>query len=651
MASNKTASITVSIKNQGFKSGLKEMEGDAKKSGETIGTSLSEPMKKGIEGANGAIKSMFSEIGSAVKTVATLGGAVAIGSFVKQAVDAQTVYRDLANQINRVKGNSEDWKSVMASIQPVAERTGQTSTDMAAAFKTVFSKTGDLEFSKKSLEGIGTAATATGIKAEQLAAMMQIAYRKFGVEGKDANAALAAFVEKIGHGGVSAELLGDQFASIAGDASAAGMKGTAGISQLLGMVQALDKRVGEKAIPGLQMMFMILKEGGAAAKNLQLTGNVKFKPDMTMYDKVRETLKSDTGRNAAKVIFTADSRTVYDSLSQPFEQAYQLAKKQGKSTQDATKAGLAAYDASVAAMGTSTAKYSDLQAQAADRMKNDPAVIWRMALDKMAVAFQDPKMMGAIEKLAQMLPRVADGFVKLMSWVLNNPELTAGLAVGAKVGGGFAGGALNAAGDAAGKNLMAIVGPMLMSNATSAGTAMGMAVKGALVTSAALVGFAIGKMIADAFWDAKAAREKGMQEASTGSLNALHSGDIEKKKAGLSDLQARIAQAKADRNSWTGQASLEAEKMAYVGSKAVGNKDAFVDTGALNIQAMEASAKELAASIQAQQASNKGMTASTDKVAASMVALSQAADKAMASFSSVKAPPSALSIAAGHDLP
>jgi hypothetical protein len=72
------------------------------------------------------------------------------------------------------------------------------------------------------------------------------------------------------------------------------------------------------------------------------------------------------------------------------------------------------------------------------------------ALNKLEEAFQKPKVLAAIDKLAEKLPELAEVIADLVGFVADNPLLSGGLLVGGKVGGSFA---ANAAGEL-GKNVL-----------------------------------------------------------------------------------------------------------------------------------------------------------------------------------------------------
>jgi hypothetical protein len=617
------AALRVTIRNAGFLAGMRQMTAVAATTGAKMGAALSGPMKAGLASAAGTMKTMMGGLAGHMKTVASLGGAFAVGKFLSDAVKMQTAYRNIAHNVNKISDGAVDWKTIQASIAPIADKTGQTVQDMATSFDTVFQATGDLEYTKKAMEAIGTAATASGEDATKYAQAMQLADRKFGVGVNETEAAVAAFDAKIGIGGAGIDDLNNKFAVMAGEASAAGMSGVTGMNQLLGVMLKLDSSIGEKASPGLKAMFQYLKNNTAQLKKLEKDASIKFEPDMTAFEKIRAMLQSEKGRVAAEMTFTADRRVVYDTLAQPFQDAYKQAVAQGKSTKEATQIGLKAFDKSIQEMSGSTGKFSNLQEQAAQRMKEDPSVIMRKALNKMATAFQDDKMLGAIEKMAKILPGVADGFVKLLDWVMNNPLLAAGGYVGARVGISFAQGALINAGTKIG----ASAGTWLNKVAPTAGAKMGLAAKVALVGAAAMIGFYIGKKIADAFWSERESLEKGAQQADITATNALASKNVEDQKAALEKVRSQIAAIKESQSGMLGGLKQFYYDASAAGAAAVGSDVGYVDTQADALAKLQRAQADLQSSIQKQeQAQNKGASAA-DRAGNSMDRLARSAEK------------------------
>lgn len=632
---SREASLRVTIRNAGFLAGMRQMTQTAVTTGQRIGAALSGPMKAGLASAAGTMKSMMGTLAGHMKTAATLGGAFAIGKFISDAVAMQTVYRNLAHDLGKMDPKLKDWKNVQALIAPLAEKTGQNVQDIAIGFEKVFGSTGDVEYTKKVMEAVGTVATATGKDVGQWGEVAQMAYRKFGVSVEEIPDLLARVDNQLGIGGASLETIKADFGEMATEAQNAGFKGAEGMVQLAALMRQVDNEVGEKATPALKQMFEMIKWGTAQSQALQKNGRIKFTADMTAMDKIRETLKSVEGRKAAELVFTGDARRVYDSLVKPFDKAMQNAKAQGASAKDATQAGLKAFDDALSNMALKGQTYADLQDEAKKRMEQDPSMVLKNALNKMAVAFQDERMMSAIEKLAKALPPLADGFVKLVDWVMKNPLLAAGGYVGAKIGLSFAQGALVDAGT----KLGATASGWLQRTAPTAGAKLGLAAKLALVAAAAYIGFEIGKRIANAFWDEREQLDKGAQSADIGAFNALSSKDAGQQKAALEQVRSQIAAIEESRSGMLGGLKQFYHDASAAGAYvATGGEVGYTDTQADNLAKLKRAQADLEAALKKTgQAQDKGAGAA-DRSAQAMDRLAASADRLDAALGKVGSP-------------
>lgn len=412
--------------------------------GKRMGQALKGPMVAGLKSARTEVAGLVNGLKSGIKIAASLGGALSFAGLAKDAVNMQNTYRNIAFNVNKVAGNSETWISVQKMITGAVDQTGRSAEDLSAAFAQVFEATGSMEFARKAMVNVGETATATGHSVDALANVMQLSSRKFGVGVEDADEAMARFVEKTGIGGKGIEEMSSRFALMAGEAAGAGMKGTEGISQMLGMLLLLDSSIGEKADPGLKMMFQTVKTGSSQflALKKEMRGGMKFTADMTAMDKILATLTTASGRKAAEVVFTADARVVYDELAKPFDEAMEQALAAGFSKKEAMDKAMAAFRKNLDDSAVSTMKYSKIQEEAVARGKDDPLIKLNKAMARMGEAFTQPKMIAAMNKLADKLPAMADAVADVIGYILDNPWETIAMVVAAKVGMAFAGAAV-----------------------------------------------------------------------------------------------------------------------------------------------------------------------------------------------------------------
>ena len=440
--------IRITADRGAFRGSMRQMAADMTAQGHAMARNLSGPMKAGILNVGKSMKNTLNELRNGFKQVMTLGGALAGGALIKSAVEMQALYRDIEFSLSKIPGHAMSLLEIQKMIEVAADKSGQGTEKLANAFHSIFQATGNAEFGASAVEAIGVAATASGEEIDSLAGAAQLMQRKFGISSSEIEAGLTSFLQLTGSGGKSLDELTGRFAVMAGEAAAAGMTGVSGLQQLLGLLVNLDSTIGEKADPGLKMMFQTMKSGSAMMKRLSKESGMKFDADTTGLEKIRSLLTTKKGRAAAELVFTADARQVFDTLAKPFDEAMGEAKEKGLNKAEALDAALAAFDKNIKDSSKVTMTYSDVQKKAADRMKDDPSVHLRRALDKVQRALAQPKMIGAINSLVGNLPVLAEKIADLVDWIVSNPWEAAAVAGGLKVGGSFLGGALPAGGKA-----------------------------------------------------------------------------------------------------------------------------------------------------------------------------------------------------------
>jgi alkylhydroperoxidase/carboxymuconolactone decarboxylase family protein YurZ len=379
-----------------------------------------------------------------------LGGTIATGMLVKDAVELQTLFRDISFLVERVPGQLLSWEQVQEMVTRSAARTGQTTKDMALAFREVYSATGDLQYSVESLDMIGVAATASGKSTVELATIAHMLQRKWGATGETMNDYMARFIEKLDRGGLGLDQLSARFDIVAGEAEAAGMTGAKGISQLFGILEELDKRMGAgMAARGLKTLLMYLKNGTTQLERFEKAAGKKFKfgIDETPFEKIRKILADPKMREQSMKVFTEMAGTTFEEMAKPFTEAYQGALKEKKSEKQAIEEGLIAYDKMIEKIGASSYTFDKLQDSFQVRKAEDPGVKLRTALNKVRDAFSQPKMVEAIEELADKLPVLADKLAEFIAWVIDNPWKTGALAIGGRVGAPMMSGMMFGAGE------------------------------------------------------------------------------------------------------------------------------------------------------------------------------------------------------------
>src|SRR3990167_3407131 len=95
------AGIKVTLKSGAYSAGLDDMKRRTKQAGDEMGRALSVNMKQGLGAATNSMRSMMSSVGGMMRTALTLGGAVSVGALVKDAIQLQGVFRNIAFTVNK----------------------------------------------------------------------------------------------------------------------------------------------------------------------------------------------------------------------------------------------------------------------------------------------------------------------------------------------------------------------------------------------------------------------------------------------------------------------------------------------------------------------------------------------------------------------
>jgi hypothetical protein len=555
--SSREAGIRLTLDSSSFVRGMETIGAKAKQ----VGGKIKEGLAAGFKGAGGdawkggkdALKEMTGSIKSAVGAAATLGGGIGFGMLIKKSSDLRAQMRDIEFSINKTGKATADWRDLMAGVQAAADETGQSSGDLGAALDYMFKEGGDADFAQKALVPIGHAAQASGKSLQEMAGIAVMLQEKFGATFETLPAMLAVVTQKTGTGGLALDAMGDKFGLLAGEAVDAGFAGSEGLASVLGMLNSLDDRLGEKSIPSFKKLFQTLKDGSASLKEIQKASGLKL-TGMDGAHKLHAIMGNDKARKAVTEKLGGEQRVVFDLLSKPYVEAAAEAKKHGATAKQQTAAGVKAFDEAMRSMGDASLTYQDLLEHSKGKQEDDPQIKLNKAIEKISQKFAEPKMLGAIDRLAETLPRLADGMIKLLDFAMDHPLLAGGAVVGAKVGGGMIGGLTGKVGE----NVGGAVAGALKRGAAGLGTdiaadlsktmAQGAPGWGKLIGSslgvvaAAAIAYEVGKALIDSRIDEK--NESQRKSIGTGieGFNAVNSGDLAGAMAAKEKLEEQAAQ-------------------------------------------------------------------------------------------------------------
>jgi len=485
---SREATLRLNLNSSAFESRMRGLASGVAAAGTRLGSAMSAPLSAGLNAAKSSLSGMANQIKNTAKNMIMFGGAISLGGLVKNAVEMQSLYRRIAFDVSKIKGETYDWQEVQQLIASHMRNTGQSSSNMAKAFHLIFQATGDLEYSADALQAIGIAATASGQDVDVMANAAQLMLRKFDIAAKDMPDALAALLQLTGVGGKGLDELGPRFGILAGEAKTAGMKGAEGMKELLGMFKLLDNEIGEKAEPGVMSLFRQLRAGSGDVKAFSKVG-VKFAIDATPLQRFRKILNDTAGRKLAISAFGGGSKEVYDVLVRPFDEAFKRAKSEHKTDLEATNLGITAFDEALTASTKTSWDFDTLQKKAKSRIAEDPSIQMNLAIGKMKSAFNKPEVVAAMNKVATVLPKLATALADFLAWIVKNPWKGVAAFAGGKALLAGGGAAIGVAAPAIGVALVNSVRGMLTgAGAAGVGAAAGTAgatTAGAAATAAA----------------------------------------------------------------------------------------------------------------------------------------------------------------------
>lgn len=547
------ASVKLTLNGGSFVTTMNQVMADTEKRASKTGAHIKSALKTGFSGtmgaAGGGMKSALSDMGSQLKNTmmmgATLGGSIGLGMMVKQAIDLREKLRNVEFAINKAGKETVSWQGLMQDAQAASDATGRSSSEMADAMAGIFEATGDADFARKSLTTIGHVANATGKDMARLADVSGMLFEKFGATPDTLPQMLAVVAEKTDAGGLALDAMKDKFGLLAGEAIDAGFKGEAGLAAVLGMLNALDDRLGEKSLPSFKKLFQVLKDGSGSLKGLEKASGIKFKADTSGLEKIRKIIESPKGRKALEEKLGGEQRVVFDELVKPFDEAFAAAKGQGAKTKEATAAGMAAFDKAMKAMADHSLTSDSIKKKSVERQKEDPMVAVNRAIERIAREFNKPEMVEAVDKLAEKLPELAKGVVGAIEFITRRPKTAAALLVGGKLALGAVEGVTTKVGsniaDSLGKKAPEW-GAAFAAKVAADGGWMKVAGQFGLVVGAALAATEFGKSLIDASMDKDEKKKASLADAaSTAESMAKHgTGTKEEREKAAADLRTKI---------------------------------------------------------------------------------------------------------------
>ncbi len=544
---NRDASVRLNLAAAGFLSQLRELERHSKSFGDAVegigdhaqsasrkSSGFFAAMKTGFGGAKNALGELGGQLRTVLSTAATLGGTLSVGAAIKEASDATSSYKDLAFAIRAGTGASVTWQQVQQDVESVSGRWKRSNKEVADSFAAIFAETGDLEFTKKAIDSVAMAATASGKNLTGVAGTLN---EKFGIGADGIDDALAAVQELGNQGGVSVEELGEKLGFVGASAKLLGMQGQQGLQQILGMLNMADDAIGppRQKFAALSSLLEGMADPGKM-KEIQkalgvqlLDGKGGVKSDAM--DRILAKTKGQQGELAK--VFSGGELKLISSLGESFSKGFTSAEGDVKAK---TAAGISAYRAALLEAGKVSLTGADQQREAIERLK-DPQRQLQDAMNRFTKAFQQPEMIDAIDKVAKAAPQLAQTFASLISFATKHPLLSGAMVVGGVAAKGAAGALITKVSESA----MKTAGETLASVASkhpgwaAAGGVMG-------VAAGAAIAFAVGKSLIDAsMGDAEKRSTDAMAAGNQAEVMAKHGlGTPEERAQAAMDLRQQI---------------------------------------------------------------------------------------------------------------
>jgi len=458
---DKTASVRLDLKSEGFQQGLKQAESKAGSSAKTMGQSFGSAMNAGAKAGLDAVKSMFSSIKQGAQMIGGLVGSIGIGALTKGAIESEQKFRALAFTMGAGSGEFAKYNDLQKKAQESALRWAVSSDDLAGAMDSVFNTVGDAAYTVDTMDAIAKAMRASGQSAQTLAPLVAEANRQFGITADQIDEVLPAMLSLGSRGGLSVQELGSQMGMLGSLASVAGEKGESGLRRMLAganMISAASGRA-RTAVSDLNNVLGRMQDSATLDKIKKEFKLDLAKGDMSSLDRLEAVIKATKGSAGdLSKIFGPDLGATIAKAFGGFDNLNDALNKAAESSLDA----------------------AGLEDQANRNMESAQAGFDK-ALETLKQAFTKPEMMDAITELAQSLPKLAEGVASIVDMVVNNPVLAAGGVLGLKA----LGGGVEAAMSKGGTTAAAAMGTSITTAGSAAGAAMGGAIAALAIAAVA----------------------------------------------------------------------------------------------------------------------------------------------------------------------
>lgn len=441
----KEAAIRVNLNGGAFLSGLRGLTSETQRAGRAMGRALGEPMSKGFDSAKRSFNNMASNMKRGLATVATLGGAVSLGAFARDAIEMERATGRVAMKLRNMGQAGASVASTILVAKTAGESFQATTQDMLTAYEMLLDDTGDPVFSQRALESVALMKNAMRVTTEQAAGMVG-AFADAGMSADVIEKEMLPAVMSLGtKGGFKLDQLTDSAGTMAKVMIANGLASKDGFGMLAGMVNLSDGAgEAEQRINAVGKMLLKLRGGKALedmGKKLRLPG---LKNSTDQIKNMQAILARPGGFKMLQNMFGKSTATagVFAKLTEPYVKAVEDATTQGVKADAAIELAATAFGKSLEEATRVTTNESKVRDEAT-RAAEEKGAQFERAIGRMKDAFMDEKFLNAMTRLTtDVLPKVTDAFVKVVDFASEHPVMAAAALPAANIASSFAAGAL-----------------------------------------------------------------------------------------------------------------------------------------------------------------------------------------------------------------
>lgn len=450
MATNKDATIRLLLNPRTFQAGMRQLGGDVKKTGKTMGKDLKGPLTDGFDAAKKSAQGMLGSLKAAVVTVGTLGGALSGAALVKTAVDAEIAYIALADQLSASTGAAIDQAEAQALVERVTSET-KGSIDETRLALNQLAGLGDLDKIEDALKRSQLQAKRLGVNTDLVArATSRLLAKGIAESAEEAELLLERMND------FSRTVLGvdpDEAIDPNDIAEFAAFVNTTN-SSVENMLTLLEK-TGD-GVKDLGQAFEIVEELGLVLNTREGLKELRKQAGLgrddinqskgaienllvllekggpKSFQALQKALGTDRARAAIEEILGKDLALRIEAGDVSKEEI----RLRGQELRE-----------ELATAADNTATINRIQETNA-KLVSTSGANFQDALNKMEKAFSQPKMLEAINTLADKLPALAEQLAGIVEFIAEKPLQAALIALSARIALAAAGGALPGLGKA-----------------------------------------------------------------------------------------------------------------------------------------------------------------------------------------------------------